>query len=229
MTQKRLKKGLRAALAGALCVLMAGLCACSTGSGNSSHLESTNPPSSQEGSSNTSVASSGSNKNEWILPEGYDMKKLAEKPEADSGKNGQLYYVDLNALLNELGGTPNLKADFMRFASCMQGILNREKPVMFVEYVLESDVFWYNYLRQEGKTLYGYKRVNISTLDDFFSAFGEVIQRMGLILWDVKVPSTANVSVTVSGIEEWLPVRGDEEAGSLLDMIKTKVSGVEVK
>jgi len=158
-----------------------------------------------------------------------DFHKFIESKNANSGLKGNLYYIHLNDILNQFGSNTVTKYDFVRFAASLQGLLNRDKPKVFIEQIKISDIFWYNYLRQDDKLLYGYKKIDIKTVDEFFSVFGNDIKRLGLVLWDEKVNSTANVATTVCGVEGYLPVRNLKTSGSLYDLIIKKVNGVKVE
>ena len=47
--------------------------------------------------------------------------------------------------------------DVLHTTATLQGIVNREKPIIYINYVknhmMEADRFWWNYYRQEGRWL----------------------------------------------------------------------------
>lgn len=142
-----------------------------------------------------------------------------EDVRANSGEKGTLFYIDFAALSK--GMSSKQAYDCLKFLACLQGIVNREKPVLFIEFITENetDAFWYAYLRLEGKLLYGYKRQDLESFSDVLNAFTEVIRTNGLVLWDEAVPATANVATTVCGVEGWLPVRYDPDQESIYSRI----------
>lgn len=154
-----------------------------------------------------------------------DFLKYNEIPAANSGEKGTLYCLDLPALLDEFKNDSVLQYDFMRFTACLQGLLNRENPTLFVDYVEDTDRFWFNYLRQPEKQLFGFQCRPIATVDDFFQTFSTQICSCGLLVWDAAVYATANVAVSVCSVEGYLPVRG---SSPILRLVQEK-TGASVR
>ena len=146
-------------------------------------------------------------------------------PAADSGEKGTLYYVSYPSLMNEVGSDTRLQYDMVAFISALQGVLNREKPVIYFYYEGQTDLFWYKYLRRQENFLYGYKQVDIKTLDEFFEIFKDEIEACGLCEWDPDVPATFNVATTVCSATDALPVRS---GGEMAKMVAEK-TGAKVK
>lgn len=149
------------------------------------------------------------------LPAGTNPLAEKEAPEADSGEKGTLYYINSSAMLQRLGSDTKAQYDTLKFAASLQGLLNREKPTLFIDFIKDTDQFWYSYLRKKDNLLYGYKKETIDNMDDVLKIFADTIQKQGIILWDPDVPSTANVAATICSVDGYLPVRYDEEKGSL--------------
>lgn len=117
--------------------------------------------------------------------------------------------------------------DVLMMMVCLQGKLNAEKPTIFVDDGANSvhDTY-FTYMRQkEGDVLYGYKKQEISNVDDFLTIFKDDIVRLGLTVWDRKVPATSNVAATVCGIDGNIPVSGDSSLFTYL----TETLGAEIK
>lgn len=99
--------------------------------------------------------------------------------------------------------------------ACLQGIINREGPRV---YVLSSanprPRYWLDLFSQEGKWLVHKNRVEISGLDALLKLATDKVK--GAIIWDPDVPATINVATTIAGVRdgvvlspelatEWLP------------------------
>lgn len=201
-------------LCAALATVFLLLTACGTQSSSSSSAPSS--PSSDSGT-----------------PEG--KKEIKEGPDADSGEKGTLYIVRYDRWQikdQKIKEDKWYHYDAMLLVSCLQGILNREKPTIYViDYNGKTsyEPYYLTYMRQEeGDLLYGYKKQNVDSFEDFLSIFGDDIKRLGLVAWDQDVPATSLVSVTACGIDGYLPVRYSTEEGSVYSQL-TGALGAEVK
>jgi hypothetical protein len=120
--------------------------------------------------------------------------------------------------------------DVMRMIVSLQGLINREYPTNTAAiYLLEDsqDLFWLNYITGSGKFLSGYQTVKITTFEQFFALFKGLIKECGIVEWDSKVPSTANVAQTICGLDGFLPIRYDTASASLYARLLKE--GVTVK
>ena len=158
------------------------------------------------------------------LPAGTNPMAQKEDPQADSGVKGTLYYVKAQAMLQKLGTNTKLQYDALKFAACLQGIMNREKPVIFIDFLKDIDTFWYSYLRQKDKLLHGYKQEEVTGIHDLLGIFKDQILKQGVVVWDSAVPATSNVASTICGVDGYLPVRYDEEESSLYNILVNKWS-----
>ncbi len=144
-----------------------------------------------------------------------------------------LYLVDTHRVMAALTAgmegakTTVLHYDAMRFLSALQGILNRERPVLYL-FTERHDRFWLDYMSEEGKLLSEYERKALSTFDEILLTFKEEIVSFGLVLWDEAVPATVNVAGTLAGVLDLLPIRGNEEDGSILSRIRA-LTGAETR
>ncbi|MCA9429068.1 MAG: hypothetical protein KC940_01035, partial [Candidatus Omnitrophica bacterium] len=103
--------------------------------------------------------------------------------------------------------------DAAKAVGALQGIVNREEPRLYVIYLpnrmaLErgfaikqpcQDLFWFDWLREEGRMLAEY---NIHETTDVWEAIERFQDDLaGLAVWDEEVPATSNVASTIAGAE----------------------------
>ena len=131
--------------------------------------------------------------------------------------------LDVSAALSALGEDTVLRYDLFRFAACLEGLLNRGRPALFLDWQ-EHDRFWLDWCREEGHFLAGEPVEDIGTFEELLGRFAPFIRERGLILWDPAVPATLNAATTVCGCEGLLPVRSGSRA---LEVIR-RVTGAEV-
>ena len=102
-----------------------------------------------------------------------------------------------------------------------QGIVNREKPRLYLRYVEAGgqniDDYWLKYLRRPGGWLADRPVVRIDSLEDLIKQFHKDIR--GVVLYDPKVPATSNLASTISGIENLIAVRCDPRLQSIYSRI----------
>lgn len=84
--------------------------------------------------------------------------------------------------------------------ACIQGIMNREKPLLYIR----SDSFkrpdyWLEKFSSEG-WLERKEQISISTLDQLVKIAGQKLK--GIIIWDPAVPATINLATTLAGLED---------------------------
>lgn len=107
--------------------------------------------------------------------------------------------------------------DMSVMVSCIQGILNRQGPVLYVltpdrsfnrppyDYVeawVRSDdpTYWWNVFRKEDGWLHGKEEVKISGINELVKFAGNKLK--GAVIWDPEVPATLNVATTIAGVED---------------------------
>ena len=106
-----------------------------------------------------------------------------------------MYILDIEKALKVYGDDTVARYDLFRFTSCLQGLLNREKPQLHI--LWEShDKFWLDYITSEGKFLCGEVLVDIDSVSVLCHIFRDFIRKCGIALWDEKVPSTLNAATT---------------------------------
>lgn len=113
-------------------------------------------------------------------------------------------------------------------AAAFQGLLNRNGPVLFLDYgmyddpqarrtneVFLDDDLWYGKYRdllghhdqrnlEAYQQAYGFQARSISSLEDLIRKHRE--QLNGCILWDAGMPDTANIAIMLAAQEDLLPV-----------------------
>jgi hypothetical protein len=107
--------------------------------------------------------------------------------------------------------------DTMHLLSALQGLVNRESPRLYLfycsEFGVDTDAFWFDWLRGENGWLRGADVRTLANLHDVLKQFREALD--GLVVYDPSVPATAIVASTAAGCERLLPVRYDAGTNSL--------------
>ena len=129
-------------------------------------------------------------------------------------------------------GMENLfEKDAARLICSLQGLINRDYETNgnILVYLSNDgvDEFWLDYITGEGRSFSGLAIKDINTFDEYLGIFGDIIKECGMVLWDENVAATANVAATVCGLDGFLPVKFDENEGSLY--LKLKELGVPEK
>lgn len=209
-----------------------------TDSSQDLHGESTHEGSIESGGSGktgtktTSSASAGkkttstktSSHGKVSTPEGDTSFKL-KTPELPKNT----LYLLSKSVFTEFAGTK--QHDVVRLVTSLQGIINREfetnRVILYWADVDTNDGFWKTYLQKSGKLFSGLKEVKIDSFDTFLTTFAKALKTCGLVVWDPRVASTANVAATICGLDGYLPVRFNISSGSVYN--KLKDMGVEVR
>lgn len=84
--------------------------------------------------------------------------------------------------------------------SCIQGLLNRERPCIFLKCATNAiPETWLNIFR-DGGWLAGKRKVSVNSFDELLKlGFNKA---RGIIIWDTDVPATLNVATTMAGISD---------------------------
>lgn len=111
--------------------------------------------------------------------------------------------------------------DHLHTIATLQGIVNRDKPRLFIKYVQESgnsiDEYWWNKYRQPGEWLAGRDTVELAGIVETISYYKEKID--GVVIYDPNVPSTSNVASAIAGIENLIAIRYDTDPQSLYGQV----------
>ncbi|MCQ6562285.1 S-layer homology domain-containing protein [Paenibacillus mendelii] len=159
----------------------------------------------------------------------------ARPAEADQAGD-KLYIFDLKAFIDQKKSiSSKLAYDYLKLASALQGLANREQPQIYYFYEtngvaaqsgIDTDRYWYEKLNKPGEYLSGFDSVTETDFFSLMSRFDSLYE--GIVLWDENVPATANVASTIAGVDKLLPVRYDPSAGSVYDEMVVQ-RGIEVK
>ncbi len=102
--------------------------------------------------------------------------------------------------------------DELQLATALQGLVNRDHANLFVRY-LDEDDFWWTEMQKPPSWLENRELVKIPTLDDLLRQFRNAYK--GIVIWDERVPASANIAASVAGMDNLLPVRFDPGSNSL--------------
>jgi len=146
---------------------------------------------------------------EYVVP----SKELPKIPA------GGVLWLDLTRLDN-VSTSDDLELckywDALHVSSALQGIVNREQPLMYLDYVssegINVDEYWWNKYSQGGEWLAGRERVKIIDPIKACEIFRDKVK--GLVVYDPNVAATSNLASMIAGVEDLIPVRYDLRAGS---------------
>jgi hypothetical protein len=97
-------------------------------------------------------------------------------------------------------GTPASYDEAMAVA-CLQGIINRTAPDLYVLARTNSrPQFWLDLLSKDGRWLQGRARKTIPDLNALAKLAGKRVK--GAIIWDPSVPASLNVGTTMAGVRD---------------------------
>jgi len=113
--------------------------------------------------------------------------------------------------------------DTLVAAACLQGIVNREAPNLYLFHVLsvvdgsiDTDQIWFDRMKDPkigAGILDGRPIETVANLDDALQVHSQQIQ--GLVVWDEKVPATVNAAFAAAGADDLIAVRWDDNPQSL--------------
>lgn len=107
--------------------------------------------------------------------------------------------------------------DELHVASTLQGIVNRKRPRLYVDYITNGqkaiDTHWWHLFRRKGEWLAGHDTLTLFSVEEAVAHFRKDLR--GVVAYDTNVASTSNVASAVAGIEDLLAVRYDVTPGSL--------------
>jgi len=156
----------------------------------------------------------------------YDGLAFEEvrKP-CDSSTAPVLYYYDIT-YAGAYGKTA--RYDERHVVSCIQGLVNRNAPRLFVRYFGGTgDHGWLNRLLEPGGLCENWKVQEISNVESLISTFSAYIS--GVILYDpdpnTGAISTSLVATSVAGAENAIAVRKDTTAGSMYNYLVNDADG----
>jgi len=101
--------------------------------------------------------------------------------------------------------------DIVHLVSVLQGLVNRDMPMLYLRAIQPADDFWWDWMRENW--LKDREVTDLATIDELLDQFQSF--HNGVIIYDPKVSATSNVASTIAGVENLLPVRYDTDQESL--------------
>ena len=121
--------------------------------------------------------------------------------------------------------------DDLHTISALQGIVNRDNPRLYIEYVEDRgcsiDAYWWNRYRREGEWLYGRDTIQLGSVEEVVRYFRHYL--CGVVAYDSNVASTSNVASSLAGVENLLPLRWDARPASLYQRLTTGKDALQVR
>ena len=121
--------------------------------------------------------------------------------------------------------------DDLHTISALQGIVNRDNPRLYIEYVEDRgcsiDAYWWNRYRGEGEWLYGRDTIQLGSVEEVVRYFRHYL--CGVVAYDSNVASTSNVASSLAGVENLLPLRWDARPASLYQRLTTGKDALQVR
>jgi hypothetical protein len=109
-------------------------------------------------------------------------------------------------------------------AACLQGIINRDGPKV---YVLEGNgklrpQYWLDILSSNGRWLSNRPRLELKCIEELVALAGDKIK--GSVIWDPNVAASMNIATTIAGVEDLVVFSPEYAAMNLkawgLDIVK---------
>ena len=116
--------------------------------------------------------------------------------------------------------------DEVLLVTCLQAIVNRQEPRLFVRYNAQPDDFWWGKLREAGGWMEGREVVRTQSVAQLLTLFPGAAR--GLVVWDERVAATSNVAATVAGVEDLLAVRYEPGEGALYQELTSGPAAMRV-
>jgi len=146
----------------------------------------------------------------------------------------RIVYFDLRKLLT-VDYSDSLQRlsvwDEMHTVSTLQGVVNRKRPQLYINYVTDGarqiDSYWWQKYRRKGEWLSGRDTLTCRSVEQVVNYFADQVK--GLVVYDSNVASTSNVASAVAGIEHLIAVRYDARPTSLYTRLTTGSLHLHVK
>jgi len=133
--------------------------------------------------------------------------------------------LDLRALFSVASSDIAVRRDAydtLAAASCLQGIVNRDAPRMYLFYVksvvdgsIDTDQLWFDRMKDPaiGGNVVAGRTIEAMDLDAALTTYASSVK--GLAVWDEKVPATVNAAWAAAAAEDLIVVRWDASPTSL--------------
>ncbi len=130
------------------------------------------------------------------------------------------------------GATLDRAYDEVAMLAALQGIVNRKKPVLYLEGItgvggIELDAFWWEKMASMGWSVTQQTPYQATDLLDLLELYGR--ETRGLVIWDPNVPATQNIAATLAGVHALLPCAYRPEAGTLYSELTKAGWGVGIR
>lgn len=177
------------------------------------------------------IVSSANSATAPLLPSGRTLYTFVRVQTADGWTNWseRLAPFRIEPLPTPEGSLHTLDLDYTRaltpaeafqhahLAAAVQGIVNRDEPHVFVQFVngygRNVDAHWLSRLRQPDRWLSRKTVVPAADLVSLVTTFRSHFN--GVVIWDPQVEATSNLASTVAGADNLLPLVRDLTPGSL--------------
>lgn len=120
--------------------------------------------------------------------------------------------------------------DALHVSATLQGIVNREAPVLYLDYVkvegVNVDEYWWDKFSAPGEWLEGKERVTIYDPVKACDILRDKIE--GLVVYDPLIPATSCIASMVAGVENLVAVRYDRQPGSMFNRFMDREYPVKV-
>jgi len=149
----------------------------------------------------------------WLL---LGLGTIAPAQEANQHSPNPVCVFDLTDL-NKLDLHDPAQArrawDTLHLATSIQGIVNRDRAVLFLRFMKHPDDFWFSYLREEGNWLADRPVKAIHSVQKLLETFQEELR--GVVAYKEDVYALSNVASTIAGIENRVCLRYDSASTSV--------------
>lgn len=121
--------------------------------------------------------------------------------------------------------------DDLHAISALQGIVNRDKPRLYIEYIewngCSIDAYWWNRYAQKGEWLDGRDTLRMERVEEVVKHFRHFLN--GVVAYDTNVASTSNVASSLAGVQDLLPLRWDARPESLFQRLTSGRDALQVR
>lgn len=111
--------------------------------------------------------------------------------------------------------------DHAHVVSTLQGIVNRDAPLLYVRFVesgrIQVDDYWLEKFRAPGGWLANRPIQPIASLPALIGRFRDRIK--GVVVYDPRVHATSNLASTIAGVEDLIAIRYDTRPTSLFTQL----------
>lgn len=135
---------------------------------------------------------------------------------ASMGQAATIYRYDMTHLYDLDRNDPaQAKAawDEAHLVSSLQGIVNREEPVLLIRFMAKTDDFWFNQLRAPGNWLADREVIELRSLEELLEKFRSRV--VGLVVYPEEPAAASNLASMIAGVEDRICLRYDSSPDSL--------------